>query len=686
MCLAMIYTLFFILVWLLGAQVQFSELRLLSGLYHYRLQTPQFVTYTAACVLSLVLLHDLVFATLTIHTLALSVAYVALYIAAEWAMAKCVFCHKILCFVSRLALVAAGGVLMYLLGINSVIAGWAAGLYFRNNPFGVVYGKPFWMAYLLERKPSRQQKIPLKLLEDNRPCINVADYGILPNTGEDMLARVQELLDEVGQKGGGRIFFPKGRYLFNRQGRKEFLTLNYSHVTIEGECDERGQLLTELVNCGTTIQGVRNPWLSPFFITTGEALQPSNKFWGLQFRKPSGLRTESSSLSDPGSDGSLLTPPLATRVIEDALCGSRRLKVEQTSTVGKYILLGLYNTDVEGSLIKDILGIDALRPEWLSARRAGPEEAPSYQWLTEVSAVIDMHTIELVTPLHRDCLMQYEPHVFNVEILEDIHLRHLRICSTWNGLFRHHGFPLYYNVAQTQEMDYGWNAINMKRVAHASLEHLEIKDFTNPLYVQDSRAVKANGLTIKGYDGHQGIKMYCHTSDCLFEHIDFRCHFADMMGGEGNAYGNIFSNIRYLNPTFKPVDYDFHGFSEGPMSPPAHNLFEWVEGFRYIKGAGAIYHQPACAQGNEWRDCLSEGNRKGYSLFYAESYRVRSWSEKFITTIGYTVVMMIKRKRYTLSFAQQTFKEKWADIELTSVPRSLHAQFFPGSILADVEI
>ena len=54
----------------------------------------------------------------------------------------------------------------------------------------------------------------------------------------------------------------------------------------------------------------------------------------------------------------------------------------------------------------------------------------------------------------------------------------------WNGLFHHHGLSLYYSVAQAQEMDYGWNAINMKRVAHSTVEDVEIKDFTNPLYVQ----------------------------------------------------------------------------------------------------------------------------------------------------------------------------------------------------------
>jgi hypothetical protein len=461
-------------------------------------------------------------------------------------------------------------------------------------------------------------------------------------------------------------------------GKKRFLQINYSHVTLEGECDADGHLLTELVNCGPTTQGERYPWLSPFFITTGESLQPSNMFWGLQFRKPSGMRTESSSLSDPGSDGTILIPPYATKVISDAFAGTSVLSVADSSMIGKYILLGMYNTTPDGNLIKELLGVDELRQEWTTARRAGTEEAPSFQWLIEVKRVIDEHTIELCRPLLRDCLMKYEPAIYHVDMLEDIHIRCLRISSRWNGLFCHHGFPLYYSVAQAQEMDYGWNAINMKRVAHATIEDVEIKDFTNPLYVQDSREVTVNHMTIRGYDGHQGIKVYCHTGDCLFQHIDFYCHYADMMGGEGNAYANVFRDISYHHPAFKPVDFDFHGFSEGPMSPPAYNMFERVRGFRYIKGAGAVYMQPACGIGNVWRDVTFETVKKGEHPFYASSYRVRSGMEKYVTAIGYTLVMMKKRKNHSIAFAKSVFMEKLADIDRMSVPRIEHNMFFPG--------
>ena len=676
-----------LLVWLVSAQVQISELCLLSGRYNYKPQSAQAVTMATSILLLLVVVFDIAWSGINGLILLEILLCLLAFMLSEWFLSRWSPQFLLLTVLWRFVVVLLLAWAIGTSGQRSLLPFVAMGLYLRNNPFGIVHGKPFFLAYYFLRSnvwhpvPAVKSSFVEGKDDVHVKRFDVTEYGISPDTGRDLLPEVQAFIDKVGQEGGGVIFFPRGRYLFNLSGKKKFLQINSSHITLEGECDEQGRLLTELVNGGTTIQGKQNPWLSPFFITTGERLQPSNIFWGLDFRKPKGLHMESSSLSDPGSDGEILTPQYATRVIDDSEAGSAILHVEDSSLLSKYVILGMYNTSADAELLKALLGVNEFREEWLTARRAGEEQAPSFQWLVEVKRIIDRNTIELCRPLLRDCLMKYEPAIFNVEMLEDIHIRHLRINSRWNGLFRHHGFPLYYSVAKTQEMDYGWNAINMKRVAHATVEDVEIMNFTNPLYVQDSREVTVEHVSVKGYDGHQGIKVYCHTCDCLFQHIDFYSYFADMMGGEGNAYANTFRQIHYLNPTFHPVDYDFHGFSEGPMSPPAYNLFEQVCGFRYIKGAGAIFNMPSCAIGNTWRDTVTEGESKGSQIFYAMSYRVKSGLLRFITAIGFTVVMMMKDRSWSVGFFIKTYQQKLCDIDKRGIPRRLHDQFFPYSQL-----
>ena len=672
---------------LVGLQIQLSELRLLTGHYRYELQAPQWVTLVAATVAVIAVVAEVLMGgTSVFSVVAWAVLCVPFWLCAEWLLARLSPRRLWLSLAFRLAIVASTVLVFRFLGLCSVIPCLLWGIIVRNSPLGIVHGKPMWLAHHLRRSVGLSAPVSSSRegMEPSGKVFNVMDHGIVPDTGRDVLPLVQSLIDEVGRQGGGILFFPRGRYLFNKSGQRQFLQINHSHITLEGETDGQGRPLAHLVCCGTTVQGSRNPWLSPFFITTGEQLQPSNIFWGLDFRKPSGMRTESSSLSDPGSDGFILTPPLATTVIEDAQAGSTRLRVADSSRVGHYILLGMYNTTSDGTLLKSLLGVDELRPEWLTARRAGPEEAPSFQWLVEVREIVDEHTIDLCRPLLRDCLTVYEPTIFNVDLLEDIHIRHLRLDSWWNGLFHHHGLPLYYSVAQAQEMDYGWNAINMKRAAHSTIECVEIRNFSNPLYVQDSREVSVSHVVISGHDGHQGLKVYCHTCDCTFSHIVFFNHYADMLGGEGNAYANVFSHISYQSPTFHPVDFDFHGFSEGPMSPPAYNLFEDVVGFRYIKGAGAVFMQPACAVGNCWRNCVTEGERRGASLFYAMSYRVKSGLEKYVTAAGYTLVMAIKKRNHSFGFAKDIFTEKLKSIDGMGIPRNRHRAFFPQSNIENI--
>lgn len=618
-----------ILLWLLGCQINNRDFFLLTGKYNYEIGISQCISYflfiAAVCIA--------IYSYSTLWTLLAPVLIAfALSFFLEYILSKVNSQSSVFNYIVRF--VAVCGIVSILLFCNaySLLAFIVMGWYTRNTKFGVVHRNTFVLARCFShsnktKKKTIQEIVVPEGMPDfsnagnrlgiiDKQIYNVANYDIKPGTNEDLTDKVQRLINMVGESGGGSIFFPKGRYMFNTKGHKSFLQINHSNIDIHGELDDKGNILSTIVNCGSLVCGSTNPWLSPFFITTGEKLQQSNIFWGLQFRRKKNIVMKSTSMSDPGSDGTILTPPFATRIIKSSPKGSDVLFVEDSAKVGKYIMLGMYNTDKEATLLKDILGQDVIRPEWQAASRAGEEEAPSFQWLIEVKEVIDKHSIKLVQPLWRDCDMRYEPAVFNVDMLENVSIRNLRVSSTWNGLFRHHGHKRYYSVSQAQEMDYGWNAINMKRVAHGNIENVIIDNFTNPLYVMDSRNVTCSDIVIKGNDGHQGIKIYEHACDNLFRNITFYNHFADMLGGEGNAYGNVFSFIYYHNPCFKPVDFDFHGFSEGPMSPPSYNLFENVYGFAYVGSCGSLHMAPSCGRTNVWWNCYCEGEKRGSYLFH----------------------------------------------------------------------
>ncbi len=715
-----IFTLVFFFFLLIGLQVNLKEVRLLTLKYNYRPSWAQLPTLVCGVIVLFFLCFLLYISERPVLLLLVLIAVSLLFCAIEeWILARINPRSAWAAWIFRFACCSAISLLLLCfwevflweffrsLGICqweddifdlSPLCLFAAGIYLRNSPFGAPYIKNLCIETYIPRRVKidfscfaggegfiPETKYAGKQRESKElPRYDVRDFGVKPNSRKDQTGAIQQALDRIGGRGGGVLYFPKGRYNVNKRGNS-FLQINFSNITIEGETDPKGRPLATIVCCRTTVRGNKNPWLSPFMITTGELLQPSNEFWGIDFRRKKQTFMQSNSLSDPGSDGKILSPELATTIVSPAKKGESTLQVEDSSRVGKYILLGLYNTSADGNLIKDILGMSELRPEWTVALRAGEEQAPSYQWLTEVKRIIDPHTIELVRPLLRDIDLKYSPVIYNADMLENISIRNIRLASKWSGLFRHHGFPLYYSVKQTQEMDYGWNAINMKRTAHGEISNVIIENFTNPLYITDSRNISVSKVKICGHDGHQGVKLYCHACDNLIKDIVFTSHFADMMGGEGNAYGNVFADIRYLNPEFNPVDYDFHGFAPPSAAPPAGNLFMRIYGFRYMKHAGAITHLPSAARGNTWYHTITEGERRGEYLFYNMTYRQKNALLRIITAVGYAVAIMQKTRKLSAKAFLANVKTKLRNMDEVCTGREKHTQYIPESSVIGIK-
>lgn len=633
-----------------GMQICTNDFKLLSGRYNYRLRKSQWITYLFALMGICACCYD-VWNCRNVIAFVVLLFFVPMVIAvSEFMLAKLSPTNSLVSIGTRFILAIGLAWLMTLLECNSLTTFILAGMYIQNCPFGVVHGKNCFLVH--------------HILSSKDNPFNFAQSKI-------QKLDVQALIDQAIEKGEYLVQLPKGRFIVDG-----CIEINRSNIILEGETDSNGKLLTELICNKPTLAGERNPWLSPFFISTGEHLQPSNIFWGIDFKKKTDKIIQTSSMSDPGSDGKILTPEYATRITECLKKGDTILHVESTETIGKYILIGMYNTTHDGNLIKDILGVDKLDSNWIVAQRAGKECAPSFQWLVGVKRVIDGNTIELEQEAFRDIEMKYAPEVWKVEMLENITIRNLKINSKWNGLFHHHGFPLYYSVRQAQIMDYGWNAINMKRVANGRIENVKISNFTNPLYIMDSRNCVVSNVDICGYDGHQGLKYYSHACNNIFTDIKFHAHFADMLSGEGNAYTNTFNNISYQNTEFKPVDFDFHGFSEGPFSPPAYNIFNNVKNFRYIKGDGAMEYTPSCGQHNEWHGLIREGEIKGEDIFYSLTYRKKEGLERLVISVGYALSIMLKTHSLSIKLFRNTLKSKLNAMDATGIKREDHYKLF----------
>lgn len=389
--------------------------------------------------------------------------------------------------------------------------------------------------------------------------VNVSDFGIRPGTGEDMTGRIQAVVDEVGRSGGGIVYFPAGRYELNKEaepGAATGIRINYSHTVLRGEGSGPGGTVLYQHKPMVSAQA---PWLSPGLIHTGDRLFGNDRF---------------------------LSPKLLPNVavlIESAYKNDRVLSLSDTSRLkaGECILLCLQNTDDAGSLARQL--IDPLPPDsaWTDLCTAGPRRSASVQWPVEVEQVLDERRVRLRQPLRRDMLLEHAPYVCLLEMLREIGVEHLRMETAWDGGgYYHH---------KNDEVDYGWSAICLHRVAHGWVQDVAIVDYTQGVQLRDSRNVTVRQVELLGHPGHFGMKCYAHACDCLFADIAVRAFRTHGVGIEGMTEGNVFTRIVFEGGS----ELDSHG-----GGAPGRNLFDALEGVTKISGGGAIFNLPYTGHSN----------------------------------------------------------------------------------------
>ncbi len=432
-------------------------------------------------------------------------------------------------------------------------------------------------------------------------------FGIFPGGGEDLSPVVQRAIEAIGRKGGGALVFGKGDYAFDRP-----LLLDFSNFAIRGAGPE-----TRLRLRKPQTQHHASPWLSPALITAGSSLQSLEKFWGVKPSRPIIER----GLSGAGGiemTGDIEEPEFLTGV--EAVYADGSFDAADLSRIkpGDHILLIMRNNDDDGTLLKRLLApCENFHPLQRSALLAGPSRAASFQFLAEVAS-LKGHRVRLATPIPETLDMRFTPELYRVPTLRNIVVEKLTFACDWRGPYLHHGGGLH-SPEESNEMDYGWNAVKFFRCADCVIHDLKVEDYSSAVELIDCTAVTVSRLHILDHDahgGHYGVKVYAHAANNLFCDITLDAYRTHAVSCEGNSYGNVFRNfIAGGDNALNPSEFDLHGFADLPFAPPGHNLFEHFRGIGRITGGGSKFNLPHCGRGNVFRDIEFDPSVK--NLFYS---------------------------------------------------------------------
>jgi hypothetical protein len=450
---------------------------------------------------------------------------------------------------------------------------------FKNNPGKSILPDFSYAGYAYGEV---QQSEPF-----NKTVYNVVDFGAVPNDGREDTEAIQKAIDSMGINGGGILEFPEGRFLVNMDStRLGNIQINYSNIMIRGAGQDS---LGTIIYSGrsTHTYNEKSSWLSQFVFHTGLNLFGTDRFYTVE------------------------EEPLYSILTEDLKKGDDILHLEKTEGLkaGSFIMIAMKNTTEDGDLMKELMNPLEFEGFQTSYLNAGKIEAPSFQWLVEIDEVLDAKSIRIKQTSRRDILRQYKAWVVQVPMLRNVGIENLRFECAYKGGYKHH---------LNREHDYGWGAVCLHRVAHGWIKNLTIHNYTQTTHIVNSRNVSIKDITITGWDGHYGPKLY-NSSDNLISNINVLAPRTHGPGIEGASFGNVFKDI-YLK---YPQPIDLHGLAEPRLCPPMYNLFENISMVTKVAGGGAPQNIPHAGEYNTFWNIEMEGFKDGEhnEVFYSWIWR-----------------------------------------------------------------
>jgi len=423
--------------------------------------------------------------------------------------------------------------------------------------------------------------------QDDLHAFNVLDFGAIPNDSIDDTKAINATIEAAGSNNGGIVKFPSGTFLVNSTPNEtNIVHINHSNIILRGAGSSKTGTVI-LSGSPTNQEETDSPWLSPFVFHSGLNLHDTHSFFHVD------------------------SMPSTTNITTSIPSNATLIPVGSTENIstGDYIIISLQNTSANGNLMHELMQPLVFEDFQKSYTEAGKEKARSFQWLVEVDRIVDPKTLLIKQPTRRELNKKFNPQITVIPMLKNIGVEHFYFKSSWNGKYKHH---------QNREMDYGWGAINLHRVANGWIRDIHIDNYTQTTHLVNSKNVTIENILITGKKGHYSPKMY-HSSDNLVQNINIQSQMTHGPSLEGCSFGNVFRNIQFKYPS----TIDLHGIGNPGFCPPMYNLFENITNIEKIAGGGAPQNLPHAGEFNTFWDIEMQGWKDGKhnELFYSWIWR-----------------------------------------------------------------
>ncbi len=364
---------------------------------------------------------------------------------------------------------------------------------------------------------------------------DVTRAGAVPNDGKSDRKAIFLAIEAAEKNGSGIIYFPKGRFLINKESdpHNEPIIIKNSRIVLRGAGSGEGG--TELfMERYMDPSDPKKLYSSPFMI----------QFKG---EKPGGKKI---------------------RVVKDARRETRSIDLADATgfKVGDWVVLHLLNNEPE--IVAAFVAPYTPDPAWKKLVNQGVT-IDEFHYVISVSG----NRLTFKEPIHVDLEVSEGWEVQRCNPLEEVGVEHIAFTGNWKEKFVHHKDAIH---------DGGWSMLQLSRCVNSWVRNCRFTDVSRVLSVTGSATVTVEDLLIDGNYGHNAVSLH-GTSHCMVQRVDDRAGQWHAGGVAGPCSGNVFQHCSYPEDTC----YESHA------SQPRWTLFDNISGgWKYGRWGGAEGSQP----------------------------------------------------------------------------------------------
>ena len=364
---------------------------------------------------------------------------------------------------------------------------------------------------------------------------DVTHYGAVPDDDRSDRAAIIEAIAAAEKNGAGVIFFPKGRYLVNRESdpHNQPIFIKSGGIVLRGEGSAPG---------GTEIFMERqmdpvNPtqlWTSPYLF---------------HFR------------------GKGRTGPLVN-VTADARRETHAVEVADASgfSAGQWVVLSLENNSPD--VVAAAVAPYRPDPAWTSLVEKGVKVAELH-----CIAAVEGKRLTFREPIHPSVKASEGWQVQRLSALQEVGVEDIAFTGNWQEEFVHHKNAIH---------DGGWSILALTHCVDGWVRRCRFTNTSRVISVARSAAITVEDLLLQGKRGHGAVTLE-GASHCLVQRVKDEASHWHSSGVTGPCSGNVFLHGSY------PADTCY----ESHAAQPRWTLFDNITGgWMYGRWGGAQFNQP----------------------------------------------------------------------------------------------